>query len=66
MDKLIWWADSQDKPQMELYNDLAVLLSKAKVRITGKEDLNEGVKEYSDDEDENEPLNIALKKTTRT
>ena len=40
IDNILWWADSQEEPQIPVYKILANLIAQAKTRITGREDLN--------------------------
>jgi len=61
VDNILWWADTQEEPQMAVYGDVAKLLAEAKTRITGRVNLHE-VGTYSGDEDEEDPLNVALRR----
>jgi hypothetical protein len=65
VDNILWWADTQDKPQLQIYRVVAMLIAEAKTRITGRADLNEGDHEYAGDEDPGEALNVALRRNLR-
>jgi len=49
VDNILWWADSQEEPQISVYKILATLIAEAKTRITGREDLNP--RDYEDREE---------------